>query len=106
MNKLIVIHTFLTECGIDAEIRHDRKQPYINVGNVNLKKERMQFWVQEKSAEVKVYVGTDMGIWYSASRKSPYLNLNWYYISLENQLVFPSIYSMKEFVKNVAAQLP
>ena len=105
MNKLDIIYDLLTEYGIDAEIRSDRVAPYINVGNVNLKKERMQFWIPKKSAEVEVYIGTDMGLWYLASQQSPYLNSHWYYISLENQLRFPTINSMKEFVKKVSSQL-
>ena len=101
MSKLTIIYDYLSECGICAEIRSDRIESYINIGNVNRVKERVQFWIPDHSAGVDVYIGTDMGIWYSESQKSPYLNSNWRYSFKENQLRFPTMDSMKEFVNNV-----
>jgi hypothetical protein len=74
------------------------------IGNVKCVRERVQFWIPDNSSGVDVYVGTDMGIWYSESQKSPYLNPHWRYSFKENQIRFPSMDAMKEYVKKVRAQ--
>lgn len=102
MNKLTAIYDFLIECGIDdAEIYSDRIESYINVGNVKRRKERMQFWLPDDPDGVYVYIGTKMGKWYSASQKSPYLNSRWRYYDIENQIRFPTLDTMKDFIRSV-----
>ena len=41
MNRLEEIRNYLEECGVEAEIRNDRKDPYVNVGYVKRKVNRM-----------------------------------------------------------------
>lgn len=102
MSKLSMIYDFLNKCGIDAEIRTDRKENYVNVGNVKRVRERMQFWIPDDSVGVDMYVGVEMGVWYKESLKSPYLNSNWSFTDKENKISFPDMVSMKEFIEKVS----
>ena len=54
MDLLDNIQKFLIDCGIDAEIRNDRKernQPYIHIGQINRVKNRMQFWITKNTKQ-------------------------------------------------------
>ena len=102
MSKLSEIYDYLTKCGIDAEIRSDRLESYVNVGNVKRVKERMQFWIPDNGCGVDMYVGTEMGKWYSESNKSPYLVNNGRYNEKENKVAFPTLDLMKDFVSQVS----
>lgn len=102
LSKLRAIYDYLSECGIDAEIRSDRLESYVNVGNVKRLKERMQFWIPDNGCGVDMYVGTKMGKWYSESSKLPYLVDNGRYKEKENKIAFPTLDIMKEFVGRVS----
>lgn len=96
-----MIHDFLIECGIDADVCSDRKDsPYVNVGDIKSRKERMQFWITNRG--IAMFVGTKMGRWYTESGKSPYLVSNGKYKEIENKLLFPTMDIMKDFVKKVS----
>ena len=103
MSKLSMIYDFLIECGVNAEFRYDRIESYINIGNKNRVRERIQFWIPDNSSGVDMYVGIDMGFWYKESLKSPYLNSRWRYSFKESQVRFPDMESMKAFVKKVTS---
>ena len=104
MSKLSEICNFLIECGIeDAEIRSDRIESYVNVGNVKRVNERMQFWIPNSGFGVDMYVGTKMGKWYSESGKCQFLVDNGKYKDKENKVSFPNADSMKSFIKRVAS---
>ena len=103
MSKLSKIYDFLIECGVDAEIRSDRISSYVNVGNVKSVRNRMQFWIpKNRPDEVHMYVGTEMGKWYSESKKSVYWNPNYRYTFKENEVRFPDMKTMMSFVKRVS----
>ena len=104
MSMLSEICVFLIECGIeDAEIRSDRIESYVNVGNVKRVRERMQFWIPNSGFGVDMYVGIEMGKWYFESSKSQFLVDNGKYKDKENKVAFPTTDSMKSFVKKVAS---
>ena len=103
MSRLNDICNFLIECGLEnVEIRSDRKDPYVNFGNVKRVNERMQFWIPRNGRGIEMYVGTKMGKWYIESSKSPYLVYNGRYSEIENKVVFPSFDLMKDFVSRVS----
>ncbi len=105
MRKIELIYLYLSNCGIDVEIRYDRTEPYINIGNVTRIKERVQFWIANNGDGINMYVGTDMSIWYLQSQKSPYLNSNWRFRYKENEVRFPDMDSMKSFVNTVVSYM-
>ena len=45
MSKLSQIYDFLLECGVNVEFYDDRIDSYVNIGNKNRKRERIQFWM-------------------------------------------------------------
>lgn len=47
MSKLSQIYDFLIECRVNAELYDDRIDSYVNIGNKNRKRERIQFWMKE-----------------------------------------------------------
>ena len=102
LSKLRAIYDYLSECGIDAEIRSDRHESYVNVGNVKRVKERMQFWIPDNGCGVDMYVGTEMGKWYSESSRLPYLVDNGRYKEKENKVAFPTFDQMKDFVSRIS----
>ena len=103
MSKLSQIYDFLRECGVNVEFYDDRIDSYVNIGNKNRKRERIQFWIPDNSFGVEMYVGADMGLWYTESLKSPYVNSRWRYKDKESQVRFPDMESMKSFVKRVSS---
>ncbi len=103
MSKLSQIYDFLTECGVNAEFFDDRIDSYVNIGNKKRKRERIQFWIPDNSSGIDMYVGVDMGLWYTESIKSPYHNSRWRYSEKECQVRFPDMESMKFFVKKVSS---
>ena len=103
-SRLITIKKFLDENKIENEIRTERAPgPYINVGNVKQVKKRMQFWAPKGWDTINVYVGKEMGKWYSESCKSLYLDSQYRYSFKENKLSFPNVDMAVEFVKNTNA---
>lgn len=103
MSKLSRIYDFLIECRVNAELYDDRIDSYVNIGNKNRKRERIQFWIPDNSFGVEMYVGADMGFWYTESLKSPFVNSRWRYREIESQVRFPDMESMKIFVKKVSS---
>ncbi len=101
--RLELIKEHLEKCGIEAEIRMDRKEPYVNVGEVKHVKERMQFWAPGYGDSVDMYVGTDMGKWYIQSGKSIYLDSSYRYSYKENKVSFPNINMAKAFISEVTS---
>ena len=55
-----------------------------------------------KKTGIQMYVGINMGRWYTESNKSPYRNSNWGAIEKENQLLFPNLNTAKEFITKVS----
>ena len=102
MDKLNKTCEFLNECGIAAEYRTERVEPYVNVGNVKRIKERMQFWIPNNTDEVYMFVGKDMGKWYEQSSKSVYLNSKYRYSDKENRVEFPNMDLAFKFIKEVS----
>ena len=59
MNILLKeILEYLNTCGIEAEYKTERVEPYVNVGDVKHVKNRMQFWVPKNSKEIHLFVKT------------------------------------------------
>ena len=94
------IMDYLKEHGIESEYRTERKEPYINIGDVRHIKNRMQFWVLENSEEVDLYVGKEMGNWYRVSSESAYCQQNYRYNDKENKLCFPNVSTALSFIEN------
>ncbi len=76
IGKLKVIRDYLVENGIEAEIRNDRREPYINIGEVKHVKHRVQFWTRKNTDSVYMYAGKEMGKWFAEAGKSVYVNPN------------------------------
>ncbi|MBR1507629.1 MAG: hypothetical protein IJ619_06475 [Eubacterium sp.] len=102
MDVLKEILECLVRCGVEAEIRKDRIEPYVNVGDVKSVKNRMQFWYIEKNSEVHMYIGTEMGKWYNKSKKSVYLKPDYRYSFKENRVEFPNINLALQFIEEVS----
>lgn len=102
MDKLKKICDYLNECGVKAEYRTERVEPYVNVGNVKHIRERMQFWIPNNTDEVHVFVGKDMGKWFAQSSKSVYLNPRYRYSDKENKVEFPNMDLTFKFIKEVS----
>ena len=103
MNRLEEIRNYLEECGVEAEIRNDRKDPYVNVGYVKRKVNRMQFWIPDHTDEVHMFVGKEMGKWFAESSKSVYLKYGYRHSDQENKVEFPNMTLAKQFIKDVAS---
>ena len=101
MSKLNEICDFLNECGFEPEIRNDRIASYVNIGDVKSVRNRMQFWISKKTGEIEMYVGTEMGILYTESKKLMYLDSDYRYSFKENKVVFPTMDAMKDFINSV-----
>lgn len=104
MGSLQEICDFLTSQGVSAEVMHNRKEPYVNVGDVKHVVSRMQFWPQERSGEIHVYIGKEMGKWFEQSSKLPYLNSRYRHSDIENKIEFPNYDEMCRFVKETVAR--
>jgi hypothetical protein len=102
MDKLKVIRDYLVENGIEAEIRNDRKEPYINIGEVKHVKNRVQFWIRKNTDSVCMYAGKEMGKWFAEAGKSVYLNPNWRASDKENEVVFPNCELALSFIKKIS----
>ncbi len=102
--RLSIIKDYLDQCGINAEIRSDRKDMYINVGDVKHVKNRMQFWTPKYGDGVDMYVGTEMGNWYNRSCKSIYVNTTYRYSFKENMVSFPNVNMAKQFISEVTGK--
>lgn len=95
----------LNEYGIESEIRNDREDGiYINIGNVRRKSQRAQFWVEEETGIVKVWVGLDMSRMYMAAVSSPYLAEWDTEKNHEIHLIFPYLFPAMNFIKDAAHQ--
>lgn len=95
----------LDEFGFENEIRNDRSDGiYINIGNVRRRSERAQFWVEEKTGIVKVWVGLDMGRMYTVAVNLPYLAEWDSEKNHEIHLVFPYLFPAMNFIKDAAHQ--
>ncbi len=101
MNKLDLLQQCLKEHGVESEILNDRKDgPYLNVGNLKHVVNRMQFWIpKNRLNEIHVFVGKEMGKWYSISSESLYLDCKYRYGFKENKLVFPNLDLVMKFIE-------
>ena len=102
MEPLTEILECLAKCGVEAELRTERVEPYVNVGDVKYVKNRMQFWLPKNSNEIHMFVGKEMGKWFAESGKSVYLNPNYRYSDKENKVEFSNIDVAFEFIKRVS----
>ncbi len=65
---LMQIQQVLNQYGFSNELRKDRRDgPYINMGDVRRVRLRAQFWYQENTGMIDLWVGKEMGFWYSLS---------------------------------------
>ena len=101
-NRLKEIEECLAQCGVQAELRTERKDPYVNVGDVKHVVNRMQFWVPKDVNAIDMFVGKEMGKWYEHSKSSPYLATPYKYSDKENKVNFPNVDAAKGFIKEVA----
>lgn len=102
---LLQIKSILNNYGFNGEIRNDRKTgPYINIGDVSRVRLRVQFWYDERKDLINLWVGKEMGFWYSLSIDSKFRQ-PWEGMSdKENKLSFPDLKSTVKFIEIVAAQ--
>ena len=87
--------------GIDATYQTERTEPYVNVGDVKRKKDRMQFWLPPNTDEVHVYVGKEMGAGYAKGMNTPYVAPNYRYSEVECKIVFPGLIQAIEFIRDL-----
>ena len=86
----------------ESELRNDRTEgEYLNIGNINRKSQRVQFWYDTKKDVINVWVGIEMGKWAEYAACSPYRK-KWsiekdqeYYIS------FPDLVHMIDYLQKV-----
>lgn len=102
MEDLKDILACLTKCGLDAELKTERVEPYVNVGDVKHVRNRMQFWSPPKSNEIHMFVGKEMGNWYRESGESVYLDKHYRYSDKENKVVFPNVKYALQFIKEMS----
>lgn len=100
---LMQIQQVLNRYGFSNELRKDRRDgPYINMGDVRRVKMRAQFWYQEKTGMIDLWVGKEMGFWYSLSIDSKFRQ-PWDAMSdKENRLTFPDFDSAMKYIEEVA----
>lgn len=93
------IQAYLNEYGFENELRFDRKAgPYINLGDVARRKRRAQFWYGEKKKRIILWIGKEMGLWYSISSECEFLKRNHPTEGIENKLEFSDMTSVQEFI--------
>lgn len=100
--RLMDIKECLEKCGIEAELRTERVEPYVNCGNVKRIRNRMQFWAPGNGSEIHAFVGKEMGIWYEEAGRLPYLDSNYRYSDKENKVSFPNVDEAMKFIQKVA----
>ena len=100
---LLQIKSILNNYGFNGEIRNDRKAgPYINIGDVSRVRLRVQFWYDERKDLINLWVGKEMGFWYSLSIDSKFRQ-PWECMSdKENKLTFPNLESAVKYIEKVA----
>ena len=100
---LLQIKSILNNYGFNGEIRNDRKAgPYINIGDVSRVRLRVQFWYDERKDLINLWVGKEMGFWYSLSIDSKFRQ-PWEGMSdKENKLTFPNLESAVKYIEKVA----
>ena len=62
-------------------------------------KNRMQFWISQKTDEVHAFVGKEMGEWNSKGIKSQYVVTDYCYSDKECKITFPSLTQAIEFIR-------
>ena len=94
----------LTYYGIHYRLRDDRAEagPYISIGNNHFKKDRAQFWVGEKTNEIKVWIGINMRTMYSNGCHSEYREEWDTAKNNEIYLCFPELFLAIDFIQNNA----
>lgn len=101
MNGYEVVIDELALKQIEATYQTERVEPYVNVGDVKHVKNRMQFWMSQKTDEVHAFVGKEMGAWYLKEIKSPYLVTDYRYSDKECKITFPSLTQAVEFIRSL-----
>lgn len=100
------IQKSLSYFSVESELRNDRAEgEYLNIGNINRKSQRVQFWYDTKKDVINVWVGIEMGKWAEYAACSPYRK-KWsiekdheYYVS------FPDLVHVIVFLNKVTGLL-
>ena len=67
------IQKSLTYFSVESELRNDRAEgEYLNIGNVNWKSQRVQFWYDTKRDVIDVWAGIEMEKWAEYAACSSY----------------------------------
>ena len=87
---------------VDYELLDDRKGgPYINIGDIKHTATRAQFWINERRCTIYMWVGMELGRWYTESMNSEYKQENNRGTNKENLLEFPGLFMAFDFIKSV-----
>jgi hypothetical protein len=91
----------LEQYGVMGEYVKRKSKVFVNVGDIGKRKYRMQFWID---GTIDLYIGKEMGNWYSQSFKSPYIKKPYRVSDIENCIKFPNIERVLEFINEAMAQ--
>jgi hypothetical protein len=89
----------LEQHGVTGEYLKRKNKVFVNVGDVNKRKYRMQFWISDT---IDVFIGKEMKNWYENSFKSPYLKQPYRVSDIENFVKFPNVERVLDFINETA----
>lgn len=90
--------------GIKFMLRDDRAKggPYISIGDNRFKRSRAQFWVEENTHEIKVWIGINMDRMYTNALHSKYKKEWDTERNNEVYLCFPDLFLAIDYIRRCA----